>query len=101
MRLYNPLNGTEYETESDDELHVQVYLDMGWLPAPDPEPAEVGRAPEPVRYAPVTASSEVSRPASDAVRADWADYVEHLGGDPDGKTIAELKAAADDLEADD
>ncbi len=40
MRLYNPLNGATFDTESDDELHNAVYLDMGWLPAPDPEPGE-------------------------------------------------------------
>lgn len=50
MRLYNPKNGHEFTTSSDDELHVNVYLDAGWKPAPDPEPAPVGRAPEPVTY---------------------------------------------------
>lgn len=53
MRLYNPKNGAEYETASDDEAHVQVYLDAGWEKAPDPPPAEPGFEPEPVTYAPV------------------------------------------------
>lgn len=53
MRLYNPKNGHEFTTSSDDEAHVGVYLDMGWKPAPDPEPAPVGRAPELVQYEPV------------------------------------------------
>lgn len=54
MRLYNPKNGHEFVTNSDDEWHVQVYLDMGWLPAPEPEAPSPAHAPEPVTYAPVT-----------------------------------------------
>jgi hypothetical protein len=54
MRLYNPKNGAEFDTESDDELHNQVYLDMGWKPAPEPEATPPGIVPEPVTYAPVT-----------------------------------------------
>jgi hypothetical protein len=104
VKLYHPLikpPANEYVTESDDPDHLQVYFDMGWEKAPDPEPAEVGRAPEPVRYAPVAAGAEEpSRPAAGAVREEWADWVEHLGGDPDGLTIAELKAKADELEGD-
>ena len=53
MRLYHPRNGAEFDTESDDKLHNQVYLDMGWLPAPEPE-QKPGYEPEPVTYAPVT-----------------------------------------------
>jgi hypothetical protein len=53
MRLYNPKNGSQFDTESDDEAHNQVYLDAGWVQAPDPEPAEPGFAPVPVTYAPV------------------------------------------------
>ena len=54
MLLYNPRNGATFDTESDDELHNAVYLEMGWLPAPEPEPAPVGLMPEPVTYEPVT-----------------------------------------------
>ncbi len=54
MLVYNPKNGATFDTESDDELHNAVYLEMGWLQAPEPEPAPVGRAPEPVVYGPVT-----------------------------------------------
>lgn len=54
MLLYNPRNGATFDTESDDELHNAVYLDMGWVKAPEPEPARPGYAPEPVTYAPVT-----------------------------------------------
>jgi hypothetical protein len=61
MHLYNPKNGHTFDTESDDELHNAVYLDMGWLLAPDPEPAPVGRAPEPVTYAPVTKTKRGSK----------------------------------------
>jgi hypothetical protein len=102
MRLYNPASGQEFVTANDDPLHVQVYLDMGFEKAPEPAPAEVGRAPEPVRYEPVpatTAESAVTeRPAASAVRDDWAAYVEHLGGESEGLTIAELKTKADELE---
>lgn len=61
MRLYNPLNGQEFETNSDDELHVQVYLDMGFKKAPDPSPAEPGRAPEPVTYEPVKPAAKAAK----------------------------------------
>lgn len=52
-RLYNPRNGAEFETASDDELHVKVYLDAGFEVAPEPEATPRGIAPEPVTYAPV------------------------------------------------
>ena len=61
MRLYNPLNGHQFETNSDDELHVQVYLDAGWVPAPAPEPAEPGRAPEPVKFEPVKPAAKTAK----------------------------------------
>ena len=54
MHLYNPRNGATFDTESDDEWHNNVYLDMGWLEAPEPEPVRPGYEPEPVVYAPVT-----------------------------------------------
>lgn len=54
MLFYNPRNGATFDTETDDELHNAVYLEMGWEPAPEPEPAPVGRMPEPVTYEPVT-----------------------------------------------
>jgi len=104
VRLYHPNlkpPTNEYETTSDDPLHVQVYLDAGWLLAPEPEAAVVGRAPEPVRYEPVAKPSEApSRPAASGTRDEWVAYVEYLGGDTEGKTIAELKAAADEIETD-
>jgi hypothetical protein len=52
MRLYNPFNGAEFITASDDEDHVNVYLKAGWKPAPEPE-AKPGYQPEPTIYAPV------------------------------------------------
>jgi hypothetical protein len=54
MRLFNPNSGVEFETSSDDELHVQVYLDAGWQKAPEPE-RRPGYEPEPTRYEPVKA----------------------------------------------
>ena len=65
MLLYNPLNGATFDTESDDELHNAVYLEMGWKPAPEPEPAPVGRMPEPVTYAPVTKKRRGKTEAAD------------------------------------
>ena len=61
MRLYNPKNGAQFDTESDDELHNQVYLDMGLLPAPEPEEPAPGYAPEPVVYAPVSPQKSRSK----------------------------------------
>jgi len=57
MRLYNPHSGVEFETASDDDLHVQVYLDAGYLPAPEPE-VKPGYEPEPVVYAPVVSKAK-------------------------------------------
>jgi hypothetical protein len=53
VKLYNPRNGATFDTESDDEWHNNVYLEMGWVEAPEPEPAPVGRVAEPVVYEPV------------------------------------------------
>jgi hypothetical protein len=53
MKLYNPNNGATFDTKSDDELHNAVYFEMGWLEAPEPEPAPPGRVAEPVKYEPV------------------------------------------------
>ena len=64
MKLYNPNNGATFDTETDDEWHNQVYLDMGWLEAPEPEPAPVGRVAEPVRYEPVTPKKGRSKATS-------------------------------------
>jgi hypothetical protein len=64
MRLYHPNRkppANEYVTESDDELHVQVYLDAGWLPAPEPEAPSPAHAPEPVSYAPVTKTKRATK----------------------------------------
>lgn len=61
MRLYNPLNGTEFVTASDEEDHVAIYLEAGWLPAPEPE-AKPGYQPEPTIYAPV--EPEPEKPAA-------------------------------------
>ena len=64
MRLYHPNlkpPGNEYETTSDDELHVKVYLDAGWLPAPEPEAAGPHVAPEPVTYEPVTKAKPTAK----------------------------------------
>jgi hypothetical protein len=52
MRLYNPKNGSTFTTASDDEAHVAVYLEAGWVPAPEPV-VRPGYQPEPVVYAPV------------------------------------------------
>jgi hypothetical protein len=84
-----------------DEAQVAVLAESGWLLAPEPETAGPHVAPEPVRYEPVSGpTEELSRPAASATRSEWADWVDHLGGDSDGLTIAELKAKADELEAD-
>jgi hypothetical protein len=68
MKLYNPRNGATFDTESDDELHNAVYLDMGWLEAPEPEPAPVGRVPEPVTYEPVTVTAKRRRGTSEPAK---------------------------------
>ena len=44
MRLYNPKNGAEFDTETDDEAHGAVYLDAR-LVGPDPEPRSGVRGP--------------------------------------------------------
>jgi SAP domain len=69
MRLYNPRNGAEYVTASDDEDHVAVYLEAGWEPAPEPK-ARPGYQPEPVRYAPVVAELEVDDGEYDGMTKD-------------------------------
>lgn len=61
MRLYNPKSGAEFVTASDDEDHVNVYLEAGWLPAPEPE-AKPGYQPEPTVYAPVVAEKPKAKP---------------------------------------
>ena len=65
MRLYNPRNGATFDTESDDELHNAVYLEMGLEPAPEPEPAPPGLMPEPVTYAPVTTKTRTTKSEPD------------------------------------
>jgi len=68
VRLYHPNlkpPTNEFVTESDDELHVKVYLDAGWLPAPEPEAAGPHVAPEPVTYAPV----EKAKPAAKTTKS--------------------------------
>jgi hypothetical protein len=60
VKLYNPNNGATFDTESDDEWHNNVYLEMGWVEAPEPEPAPVGRVPEPVVYEPVKPAAKKS-----------------------------------------
>lgn len=54
MRLYNQHTRQIFETASDDELHVQVYLDVGFLPATEPEVVP-GLVAEPVTHEPVAA----------------------------------------------
>jgi hypothetical protein len=100
-RLYHPrLEGREIEVPDVEET-IQVHERSGWKRAPEPaEPVDAAHAPEPVEYAPVVKPAKVDRPGSDGKRDDWAAYVDYLGGDSDGKTIAELKQAADDLEDD-
>lgn len=69
MRLYHPNlkpPDNEYVTQSDDPLHVQVYLDMGWLPAPEPEAASPHVVAERVQYAPVESKA---KPASKATKS--------------------------------
>lgn len=60
MRLYNPRNGQEFVTSSDDDLHVKVYLDAGFEVAPEPEVVP-GLVPEPVTYAPVTKTKRAAK----------------------------------------
>lgn len=63
MRLYHPNlkpPHNEYVTASDDELHVKVYLDAGWIPASEPEVVP-GLVPEPVTYAPVTKTKRAAK----------------------------------------
>jgi hypothetical protein len=71
MRLYNEKNGQEYTTVSDDPLHVQVYLDAGWQPAPEME-QRPGFQPEPVVYAPVKSEPEEPEPAKGKAKASAA-----------------------------
>jgi hypothetical protein len=98
IRMYHPQTGGECEALT--EAQAAVYRESGWLDAPEPEQRE-GYEPEPVRYGPVSGLSEGPvRPVASAVREEWADWVEHLGGEPEGLTIAELKAKADELESD-
>ena len=44
MRLYNPKNGAQFDTETDDEAHGAVYLDR-LAAGPDPEPRSPGSSP--------------------------------------------------------
>jgi hypothetical protein len=101
IRMYHPeLEPPNNECEALSEAQAAVYRQSGWLDAPEPE-ERVGYASEPVRYAPVAGSEgEPSRPAVSANRADWAAWVDHLGGRSEGLTKAELQAKADELEAD-
>jgi hypothetical protein len=101
IRMYHPdLEPPHNECEALTEAQAAVYRESGWLDAPEPEQRE-GYAPEPVRYEPVSGpTEEPSRPAADARRAEWAKYVDYLGGKSEGLTIAELTAKADELEAD-
>jgi hypothetical protein len=96
MRLYNPKNGAEFDTESDDELHNQVYLDMGWEPAPEPE-QKPGYEPEPVTYAPVTSTSSVPpKSGRGSGRDEWATYAEEHGfGPTDDMTRDEIIEAVE------
>lgn len=67
MRLYHPNlkpPANEFVTESNDELHLQVYFDAGWKEAPEPEASDAAHAPEPVEYAPVE-----KKPAAKATKA--------------------------------
>ena len=72
MRLYKPDSGAEFDTESDDELHNAVYLEMGWLPAPEPE-QRPGYEPEPVRYEPVAPDAKTTRKRTKAEPAEAED----------------------------
>lgn len=56
MRLYHPNLGREITCPS--ERSAAVLMESGWKPAPEPEAAEPGKEPEPVRYEPVTAKAE-------------------------------------------
>jgi hypothetical protein len=101
IRLYHPnLEPPNNECEVMDDAQVAVLAESGWLPAPEPpEAAGPHVAPEPVRYGPVSEpAAEPSRPTASAARSEWAEYVDYLGGKSDGRTIAELKAKADELE---
>jgi hypothetical protein len=100
IRMYHPdLEPPHNECEVITEAQAAVYAESGWKVAPEPEQRE-GYAPEPVRYGPVSEpAEEPSRPAADARRDEWAEYVDYLGGKTEGLTIAELKAKADELES--
>ena len=67
MRLYNPANGAEYITASDDEAHIAVYLEAGWKPAPEPK-ARPGYEPEPTVYAPVEPEPETASKSKRATK---------------------------------
>jgi hypothetical protein len=98
IHMYHPNLEPPHNTcEALTEAQAAVYRESGWLDAPEPEQRE-GYAPEPVTYAPVSGTGTVERPLASATRDEWAGYVDHLGGDSEGLTIAELKAKADELE---
>lgn len=59
MRLYHPDLGTEIEAM--DEPQAAVLAESGWLPAPEPEPAKPGRAPEPMKYEPVKPAAKTTK----------------------------------------
>jgi hypothetical protein len=101
IHMYHPNLEPPHNTcEALTEAQAAVYRESGWLDAPEPEQRD-GYAPEPVTYAPVSGSGEVERPLASAPRDDWAAYVDSLeDGASEGLTIAELKAKADELEAD-
>lgn len=94
---YNPV-----EIPDDDGL-VAVMVKAGWGVVEPPEQTDPSKAAvQPgATYVVKNPEPAPSRPAVSAVRDDWADYVAHLGGDPEGLTKAELQAKADELEGTD
>lgn len=84
--------GTTVTTATGDEVEVAAATvdaaatDTG-ADTPLADEPEAGATPE-----------GPTRPAADARKADWQDYVRVLGGDPGALTLAQLQDLADDLE---
>ena len=77
---------------------AQILYSQGYVE--DVDGVLVGSEPVPEEPAPEAGSRkpEVERPSAAANKDEWSDYVEWLGGDPAGKTKAELIELADELE---
>lgn len=57
MRMYHPSLGVEKDFP-DDAACIATLVEVGWLRAPDPEPAQPGVVADPVRYEPVAGQAD-------------------------------------------